>query len=139
MPKCKPLLCTKIWNLETIPWIMRGSHLWAQNFWQTISELSLNSKLSNSVLYEQQGHRSFKFSFCIITSQFIFLIFPYITKFNVVNSLNFDRVSEVSWYKNAPKALIVCPAFFQIYTCMSNYNVKLRRILYTHVLVKTLV
>ena len=139
MPKCKPLLSKKIWNLETIPWIMIGSHLWAQNFWQNISELSLNSKLSNSVLYEQEGHRSFKFSFRIITSQFIFLIFPYITKFNVVNSLNFDRVSEVSWYKNAPKALIVCPAFKYIHVCRIMHNLKLKRILYTHVLVKTLV
>ena len=68
-----------------------------------------------------------------------FLSFHISTKFNVVNSLNFDRVSEVSWYKNAPKALIVCPAFFQTYTCMSNYTMKLKRILYTHVLVKTLV
>ena len=139
MPKCKPLLSKKIWNLETIPWIMRGSHLWAQNFWQNISELSLNSKLSNSVLYEQQGHRSFNFFFCIITSQFIFLISPYITKFNVVNSLNFDRVFEVSWYKNAPKALIVCPAFKYIHVCRIMHNLKLKRILYTHVLVKTLV
>ena len=55
--------------------------------------------------------------FCIITSRFIFLISPYITKFNVVNSLNFDRVFEVSWYKNAPKAFIVCPAFKYIHVC----------------------
>ena len=55
--------------------------------------------------------------FCIITSRFIFLISPYITKFNVVNSLNFDRVFEVSWYKNAPKAFILCPAFKYIHVC----------------------